>query len=120
MPIPQSSISPPALENIYHGLLYSTAITVLPSANPSRRGFAFLTGGIGDRVAKYAGEQVHQIVRKQPAFDKGDYTKALQDGFIATDTALSEGIHLLLPLERSPFSYLGPETNLFAMLLAVR
>jgi protein phosphatase PTC2/3 len=48
---------------------------------------------VGDRVAKYAGENVHQIVRKQQAFDQGDYVKALQDGFIATDTALLEGMN---------------------------
>jgi len=49
---------------------------------------------VGDRVAKYAGENVHQIVRKQAAFEKGDYVKALQDGFVATDTALMDGIFL--------------------------
>jgi len=45
----------------------------------------------GDRVAKYAGEHVHEIVRKQEAFTKGDFIKALEDGFLATDTALQEG-----------------------------
>jgi hypothetical protein len=53
---------------------------------------------VGDRVAKYAGENVHQIVRKQPAFEKGDYVKALQDGFIATDSALMDGIFFLTPI----------------------
>jgi hypothetical protein len=47
---------------------------------------------LGDRVAKYSGEHVHQIVRKQEAFAKEEYVKALQDGFIATDTALLEGV----------------------------
>jgi protein phosphatase PTC2/3 len=47
----------------------------------------------GDRVAKYAGEHVHQIVRKQPTFEKENYALALQDGFVATDTALMEGIY---------------------------
>ena len=46
---------------------------------------------IGDRVAKYAGEHVHQIVAKQPAFEEEDYVKALQDGFVATDAALMAG-----------------------------
>ena len=45
----------------------------------------------GDRVAKYAGEHVHQIVKKQQAFSKEEYAEALQDGFIATNTALLEG-----------------------------
>lgn len=48
---------------------------------------------VGDRVAKYAGEHVHQIIRKQPAFEKEDYVNALQDGFVATDTALLEGFY---------------------------
>jgi protein phosphatase PTC2/3 len=47
----------------------------------------------GDRVAKYAGEHVHEIVRKQEAFEKEDYVKALQDGFVGTDTALLEGMY---------------------------
>jgi protein phosphatase PTC2/3 len=45
----------------------------------------------GDRVAKYAGENVHQIVKQQDGFEKEDYVEALQDGFLATDTALLEG-----------------------------
>ena len=52
----------------------------------------YLSDFVGDRVAKYAGENVHLIVRKQEAFEKEEYIKALQDGFIATDTALMEGI----------------------------
>lgn len=55
---------------------------------------ATMTDGEGDRVAKYAGENLHQIVKKQEAFAKEDYVKALQDGFIATDTALLEGVFL--------------------------
>jgi protein phosphatase PTC2/3 len=47
---------------------------------------------IGDRVAKYAGERVYQIVTEQPAFEEQDYVKALQDGFVATDAALMAGI----------------------------
>ena len=58
--------------------------------------FATVTDCEGDRVAKYAGENVHQIVKKQEAFAKEDYVKALQDGFIATDTALQEGVFLLI------------------------
>jgi Protein phosphatase 2C len=50
-----------------------------------------LGGIIGDRVAKYAGENVHRIVRKQESFDKEDYVKALEDGFVATDSALMGG-----------------------------
>ncbi len=51
-----------------------------------------MTDFVGDRVAKYAGENVHLIIRKQEAFEKEDYVQALQNGFLATDTALMEGI----------------------------
>lgn len=34
---------------------------------------------------------MHQIVKQQDGFSKEDYIKALQDGFVATDTALQEG-----------------------------
>ena len=55
----------------------------------------FITDIVGDRVAKYAGENVHLIIRKQEAFEKEDYVQALQNGFLATDTALMEGIFRL-------------------------
>lgn len=62
-----------------------TDTVVHPSA------FATMADFKGDRVAKYAGENVHQIVKKQEAFAEENYAKALEDGFIATDTALLEG-----------------------------
>ena len=45
--------------------------------------------GIG--VANYAAKNLHLIVQKQEAFAKEDYKKALQDGFVGTDTALLKG-----------------------------
>jgi protein phosphatase PTC2/3 len=72
-----------------------TDTAVHPSA------FATMADFKGDRVAKYAGENVHEIVKKQEAFAKEDYVKALQDGFIATDTALLEGAFSLSRLSHS-------------------
>jgi protein phosphatase PTC2/3 len=46
----------------------------------------------GDRVAKFAGENVHRIVAEQEAFQSGEYVKALEDGFIATDIAIQDGM----------------------------
>ena len=47
--------------------------------------FGVYDGHGGDKVALYAGEQLHQIVAKQEAFKSVDIKKALQDGFLATD-----------------------------------
>jgi protein phosphatase 2C family protein 2/3 len=53
--------------------------------------FGVYDGHGGDKVALYAGEQLHQIVAKQEAFKEGDIKKALQDGFLATDRAILSG-----------------------------
>ncbi|KAF1839206.1 PP2C-domain-containing protein [Decorospora gaudefroyi] len=50
--------------------------------------FGVYDGHGGDKVALYAGEQLHQIVAKQESFKEGDIKKALQDGFLATDRAI--------------------------------
>jgi serine/threonine protein phosphatase PrpC len=71
-----------------------------PTGNDKRLAFfGVYDGHGGDKVALYAGEQLHQIVAKQEAFKQGDIKKALQDGFLATDRAilsgkLSEGLRL--------------------------
>lgn len=53
--------------------------------------FGVYDGHGGDRVAIFAGEQIHQIVAKQEAFKKGDIEQALKDGFLATDRAILAG-----------------------------
>lgn len=53
--------------------------------------FGVYDGHGGDKVALFAGEQVHQIVAKQEAFKKGDIEQALKDGFLATDRAILNG-----------------------------
>ncbi|EHL00060.1 putative protein phosphatase 2C like protein [Glarea lozoyensis 74030] len=50
--------------------------------------FGVYDGHGGDRVAIFAGENIHQIVAKQEAFKKGDIEQALKDGFLATDRAI--------------------------------
>ncbi|KAF4631448.1 hypothetical protein G7Y89_g6681 [Cudoniella acicularis] len=50
--------------------------------------FGVYDGHGGDRVAIFAGENIHQIISKQEAFRKGDIEQALKDGFLATDRAI--------------------------------
>ncbi|KAH8685632.1 phosphatase 2C-domain-containing protein [Tricladium varicosporioides] len=50
--------------------------------------FGVYDGHGGDRVAIFAGENIHQIISKQEAFKKGDIEQALKDGFLATDRAI--------------------------------
>ncbi len=54
--------------------------------------FGVYDGHGGDKVATYAGENVHKILAKQEAFRKGDFDQALKDGFLATDRAILNGI----------------------------
>ena len=53
--------------------------------------FGVYDGHGGDKVAIYTGNNLHKIVAKQEAFQKGDYEQALKDGFLATDRAILEG-----------------------------
>ena len=53
--------------------------------------FGVYDGHGGDKVALFAGNNVHKIVAKQDAFAKGDVEQALKDGFLATDRAILEG-----------------------------
>ncbi|KNG79936.1 hypothetical protein ANOM_011744, partial [Aspergillus nomiae NRRL 13137] len=52
--------------------------------------FGVYDGHGGDKVALFAGENVHRIVAKQDSFAKGDIEQALKDGFLATDRAILE------------------------------
>ncbi|KAI4251330.1 MAG: hypothetical protein LQ352_004919 [Teloschistes flavicans] len=63
---------------------------VFQAATPDKRlsFFGVYDGHGGDRVALYAGENVHKILAKQETFKKGDYEQALKDGFLATDRAI--------------------------------
>ncbi|KAK1150300.1 Protein phosphatase 2C 2 [Aspergillus melleus] len=52
--------------------------------------FGVYDGHGGDKVALFAGENLHKIVAKQDAFAEGDIEQALKDGFLATDRAILE------------------------------
>ena len=56
--------------------------------------FGVYDGHGGDKVALFAGENVHQAVAKQESFAKGDIEQALKDGFLATDRAILEGLSI--------------------------
>jgi protein phosphatase PTC2/3 len=53
--------------------------------------FGVYDGHGGERVALFAGDNVHKIIAKQDAFAKGDFEQALKDGFLATDRAILNG-----------------------------
>lgn len=58
-------------------------------AHPSKLSFfGVFDGHGGDKVALFAGENIHRIVAKQDAFKAGNYEQALKDGFLATDRAI--------------------------------
>ncbi|KAK7511251.1 protein phosphatase 2C protein 1 [Phyllosticta citriasiana] len=50
--------------------------------------FGVYDGHGGDKVAIYAGENLHKIIAKQDAFKEGNIEQALKDGFLATDRAI--------------------------------
>lgn len=62
--------------------------------NPDERisFFGVFDGHGGDKVAIFAGENIHNIVAKQDTFKSGDYAQGLKDGFLATDRAILNGI----------------------------
>ena len=53
--------------------------------------FGVFDGHGGDKVALFSGEHLHEIVKKQETFKKGNYEQALKDGFLATDRAILNG-----------------------------
>lgn len=59
--------------------------------------FGVYDGHGGDKVAIYTGNNLHKIVAKQEAYQRGDIEQALKDGFLATDRAILDG-------ERQSFS----------------
>ena len=64
-----------------------------PAAPDKRMAFfGVYDGHGGEKVAQFAGENVHKIVAKQEGYSKGDIEKALKDGFLATDRAILNGM----------------------------
>lgn len=54
--------------------------------------FGVFDGHGGDKVALFAGENIHNIIFKQESFKSRDYTQGLKDGFLATDRAILNGM----------------------------
>ena len=57
--------------------------------------FGVYDGHGGEKVAQFAGENIHKIVARQEAFSKGEIEQALKDGFLATDRAILNGLDAL-------------------------
>lgn len=53
--------------------------------------FGVFDGHGGDKVALFAGANIHDIIAKQDTFKTGNYEQALKDGFLATDRAILNG-----------------------------
>ena len=53
--------------------------------------FGVYDGHGGDKVAIFAGENMHKILAKQAAFREKNFEQALRDGFLATDRAILSG-----------------------------
>lgn len=53
--------------------------------------FGVYDGHGGDKVAHFAGENIHKIIARQEAFRQGNVEQALKDGFLATDRAILNG-----------------------------
>jgi protein phosphatase PTC2/3 len=69
--------------------------------------FGVFDGHGGDKVALFAGENIHKIIAKQDTFKAGNYEQALKDGFLATDRAILNGkvaphVHPLLVAAITP------------------
>jgi protein phosphatase 2C family protein 2/3 len=50
--------------------------------------FGVYDGHGGHKVALFAGENIYNILTKQEKFKSGEYSQALKDGFLATDSAI--------------------------------
>lgn len=59
--------------------------------------FGVFDGHGGDKVALFAGANIHNIIFKQDKFKSGDYAQGLKDGFLATDRAILNGMLYYAP-----------------------
>lgn len=64
--------------------------------------FGVFDGHGGDKVALFAGANIHDIIAKQDTFKAGNYEQALKDGFLATDRAILNGT---IFLNKNPFPW---------------
>ncbi|KAI5286727.1 Protein phosphatase 2C 2 [Ascosphaera aggregata] len=75
-----------------HSTILDLESHAAPQSDPNKRMsfFGVFDGHGGEKVALFAGENVHRIVSNQEAFKKGDLELALKNGFLATDRAILE------------------------------
>ena len=60
--------------------------------HPSRLSFfGVFDGHGGHKVAEFAGERIHEILKTQDTFKAGNYDQSLKDCFLATDRAILSG-----------------------------
>jgi len=77
---------------------HTTVLDLLAKAEASKAHpqklsfFGVYDGHGGDKVALFAGENIHKIIAKQDTFKTGNYEQALKDGFLATDRAILSGM----------------------------
>lgn len=73
---------------------HTTVLDLIPSADKSKPNpnklsfFGVFDGHGGDKVALFAGENIHNIIMNQETFKAGNYAQSLKDGFLATDHAI--------------------------------
>lgn len=84
-----------SMEDAHAAVLDLHAKYLSPSGQPTDPAkrlsfFGVYDGHGGDKVAQFAGENVHKIVARQESFARGDIEQALKDGFLATDRAILE------------------------------
>jgi protein phosphatase 2C family protein 2/3 len=80
---------------------HTTVLDLLANAETSKAHpqklsfFGVYDGHGGDKVALFAGDNIHKIIAKQDTFKTGNYEQALKDGFLATDRAILSGMATL-------------------------
>ncbi|OIW28862.1 putative serine/threonine phosphatase 2C ptc2 [Coniochaeta ligniaria NRRL 30616] len=78
-----------SMEDSHTTVLDLLAKTERTKAHPQKLSFfGVYDGHGGDKVALFAGDNIHKIIAKQDTFKTGNYEQALKDGFLATDRAI--------------------------------
>ncbi|KAH7325903.1 phosphatase 2C-domain-containing protein [Stachybotrys elegans] len=72
---------------------HTTVLDLVPATDKSKASeklsfFGVFDGHGGDKVALFAGQNIHNIILGQDKFKSGDYAQSLKDGFLATDRAI--------------------------------
>lgn len=82
-----------SMEDSHTTVLDLLANAEVSKAHPQKLSFfGVYDGHGGDKVALFAGDNIHKIIEKQDTFKTGNYEQALKDGFLATDRAILSGM----------------------------